>query len=152
MAYYWTDRSEVLQLYTEALSLTVDLSAVVQVEPAVAADIEAEQADNYETQSDHGVTVALDTCLTPELVEEGFVREVISKLQTMRKDAGFEVMDKIKIGIKDNDEISGIAEKNKEEIMRAAMADELKINETSGFTKEWKINGEVVTLSVEKLG
>ncbi|MCR5586155.1 MAG: isoleucine--tRNA ligase [Lachnospiraceae bacterium] len=114
--------------------------------------IEAEQADNYETQSDHGVTVALDTCLTPELVEEGFVREVISKLQTMRKDAGFEVMDKIKIGIKDNDEISGIAEKNKEEIMRAAMADELKINETSGFTKEWKINGEVVTLSVEKLG
>ncbi len=113
--------------------------------------IETVQSERYVTLTDHNVTVALDTHLTPELIEEGFVREIISKLQTMRKDAGFEVMDVIKIGVKDNEKIASLMEGNADEIKKAAMADSITSGASLGYEKEWKINGEKVTLSVEKL-
>jgi isoleucyl-tRNA synthetase len=113
--------------------------------------IEAAQAEGYISDSDHGVTVVLDTNLTEVLIEEGFVREIISKIQTMRKDADFEVMDHIRVTTTGNDKIKAIMERNKEEIMSEVMADELLVDQVQGFTKEWNLNGENVTLGVEKL-
>ena len=112
--------------------------------------IEATQMEGYVSDSDHGVTVVLDTNLTPELLEEGFVREVISKVQTMRKDAGFEVMDHIQLYVKDNDKVKDIVQKNEESLCSDVLADGVTYDEVSGFTKEWSINGEKVTLGVEK--
>ena len=112
--------------------------------------IEAAQMEGYVSDSDHGVTVVLDTNLTPELLEEGFVREVISKVQTMRKDAGFEVMDHIQLYVKDNDKVKDIVQKNEESLCSDVLADGVTYDEGSGFTKEWSINGEKVTLGVEK--
>ena len=112
--------------------------------------IEAAQMEGYVSDSDHGVTVVLDTNLTPELLEEGFVREVISKVQTMRKDAGFEVMDHIQLYVKDNDKVKDIVQKNEESLCSDVLADGVTNDEVSGFTKEWSINGEKVTLGVEK--
>ena len=112
--------------------------------------IEAAQMEGYVSDSDHGVTVVLDTNLTPELLEEGFVREVISKVHTMRKDAGFEVMDHIQLYVKDNDKVKDIVQKNEESLCSDVLADGVTYDEVSGFTKEWSINGEKVTLGVEK--
>ena len=112
--------------------------------------IEAAQMEGYVSDSDHVVTVVLDTNLTPELLEEGFVREVISKVQTMRKDAGFEVMDHIQLYVKDNDKVKDIVQKNEESLCSDVLADGVTYDEVSGFTKEWSINGEKVTLGVEK--
>jgi isoleucyl-tRNA synthetase len=95
--------------------------------------------------------VVIDTNLTPELIEEGFVRELISKIQTMRKEAGFEVMDKIRVSVKNNDRIVEILKKFEQEILSDVMADEIAYDAAAGYTKDWNINGEVVTLSVEKL-
>ena len=108
--------------------------------------IEAAQMEGYISDSDHGITVVLDTNLTPELLEEGFVREVISKVQTMRKDAGFEVMDHIRVSMQDNDKVKEIVQKNE-----AQIKSEITYDKAAGFTKEWSINGEKVTLGVEKL-
>ena len=113
--------------------------------------IEAAQMEGYISDSDHGITVVLDTNLTPELLEEGFVREVISKVQTMRKDAGFEVMDHIRVSMQDNDKVKEIVQKNETQIKSEVMADEITYDKAAGFTKEWSINGEKVTLGVEKL-
>ncbi|MCR5202293.1 MAG: isoleucine--tRNA ligase [Lachnospiraceae bacterium] len=113
--------------------------------------IETAKAEGYVTMSDHGVTVALDTTLTPELIEEGFVREIISKIQTMRKEAQFEVMDYITIGIDGNDKLVKILQDNKDEVTKAAMAKDISFGSLSGYTKDWKINGEAVNLSVEKI-
>jgi isoleucyl-tRNA synthetase len=112
--------------------------------------IEAAQMEGYESASDHGITVVLDTNLTPELVEEGFVRELISKIQTMRKDAGFEVMDHITVYQSGNEKVAAVLTANKETILGDVMADELICGEVRGYTKEWNINGEQVTLGVEK--
>ena len=103
--------------------------------------IEAAQMEGYVSDSDHGITVVLDTNLTPELLEEGFVREIISKVQTMRKDAGFEVMDHIRVSMQDNEA----------QIKSEVLADEVSYDGAKGFVKEWSINGEKVTLGVEKL-
>jgi isoleucyl-tRNA synthetase len=111
--------------------------------------IDIKQKEGYYTFSDKGTTVTLDTNLTPELVEEGIVREIVSKIQTMRKEAGFEVMDHIYLGISGNDKLYAIADKNKEEIFSDVLALDLKA-ELSGYEKEWDINGDKVTLSVEK--
>ena len=92
-----------------------------------------------------------DKWLTPELIEEGFVREVISKIQTMRKDAGFEVMDHICVSMQDNDKIADIVKKNEEQIKSEVLANETKYDGAVGFTKEWNINGEKVMLGVEKM-
>ncbi|MFV0341753.1 MAG: isoleucine--tRNA ligase [Anaerocolumna sp.] len=113
--------------------------------------IEAAQAEGFVSGSDQGVTVVLDTKLSAALIEEGFVREIISKIQTMRKDAGFEVMDHIKVYQDGNDSIKGIFDRNLEEIKSEVLAKEILLGEIKGFEKEWNINGEVVTLGVVKL-
>ena len=113
--------------------------------------IESAQMEGYVTESDKEVTVVLDTHLTPELIEEGFVRELISKIQTMRKEAGFEVMDKIRVYAKDNDKISHILTSHGEEIRSEVLADQIILGETKGYEKEWSINSEKVTMAVEKI-
>ena len=92
----------------------------------------------------------LDTKLTPELIEEGFVRELISKIQTMRKEAGFEVMDKITVSAMGNDKIDAILKKYESEIRDEVLAVKVEYGIVSGYSKEWSINGETVTLGVEK--
>lgn len=113
--------------------------------------IETAQMEGYYSETDNGVTVVLDTNLTPELVEEGFVREIISKIQTMRKEAGFEVMDKIRVYVKDNQVIKGIVEKHGNLIASEVLAEELITDRTEGFEKEWNINTERVTLAVKRV-
>ncbi|WP_281532372.1 isoleucine--tRNA ligase [Anaerocolumna aminovalerica] len=113
--------------------------------------IETAQMDGFISDSYNGVTVVLDTKLTPELIEEGFVREIISKIQTMRKDAGFEVMDHIVVSHAGNDKVKDIMEKNAEEIKSEVMADDMVFDNVKGYTKEWNLNGEDVTLGVEKI-
>ena len=113
--------------------------------------IEAAQIEGYISGTDHGITVVLDTNLTPGLIEEGFVREVISKVQTMRKDAGFEVMDHIRLSVKDNDKIIEIIKNNEDIVKSEVLANEAVYGIAEGFTKEWNINGEKVVLGVEKL-
>jgi len=112
--------------------------------------IEMTKKEGFESLSDKGVTVVIDKNLTPELIEEGNVREIISKIQTMRKDSGFEVMDRIRVAFLGNDTISAIAMRNAEEIKDETLADEIITGELK-FSKEWNINGEKVTLSVEKV-
>ncbi|WP_337474078.1 isoleucine--tRNA ligase [Jutongia sp.] len=113
--------------------------------------IEAAQMEGYVSDSDHGITVVLDTNLTPELLEEGFVREIISKVQTMRKDAGFEVMDHIRVSMQDNDKVQKVIQDNEAQIKSEVLADKVSYDGAKGFVKEWSINGEKVTLGVEKL-
>ena len=98
----------------------------------------------------------MDTNLTPELIEEGYVREVISKIQTMRKDTGFEVMDHITVYVSGNDVIKAVMQKNEEEIKRVVLAEAVVYDETAAdaegsASKEWNLNGEDVTLGVKKL-
>ncbi len=112
--------------------------------------IEAKQVEGYVAMSDGGVTVVLDKHLTPELVEEGFVREIVSKIQTMRKEAGFEVMDRIRVFEEGSDRLREIMERNDASIRADVLADEIVFGSVSGYTKDWKINGEPVTLGVEK--
>ena len=113
--------------------------------------IEMTKKDGFESLSDKGVTVVIDKNLTPELIEEGNVREIISKIQTMRKDADFEVMDNIKIAFSGNAEIAKIAERNKAEITDETLAVEILFDKTLTHSKEWNVNGETVTISVEKI-
>jgi isoleucyl-tRNA synthetase len=113
--------------------------------------IEAVQKEGFISETDRGITVVLDTNLTPRLLEEGFVREITSKVQTMRKEAGFEVQDYIKLYHKDNDKISGIIERNKEFISGEVLAVEILKGSSVGYSKEWKINGETVNMTVVKV-
>mgnify|MGYP001851377710 FL=1 len=113
--------------------------------------IEALQKEGYVTESDQSISVVLDTNLTPELVEEGFVRELVSKIQTMRKEAGFEVMDRINVYAKDNRRIEEILQEHGEEICSEVLADQIILDETRGYEKEWNINSEKVIMAVEKL-
>ena len=113
--------------------------------------IDMAQTEGYVADSYAQITVVLETTLTPELVEEGFVREIISKVQQMRKEAGFEVMDKIAVYLEGNDKLEEIVRKNEELIKSEVLADEAGYDSVKGFTKEWNINGESVTMGVEKL-
>ena len=113
--------------------------------------IETAQTEGYVTETDGDVSVVLDTNLTPELIEEGFVREIVSKIQTMRKEAGFEVMDKIHIYAKDNERILELMKNHKEEIMSEVLAEDVTLGETEGYVKEWNINKERVVLGVAKM-
>ena len=113
--------------------------------------IESAQKEGYVTESDQAITVILDTNLTPELIEEGFVREIISKIQTMRKEAGFEVMDRIHVFAKGNETISRILTEHGDEIRSEVLADQIVLGETRGYEKEWNINSEKVTMAVEKV-
>ena len=108
------------------------------------------QQEGYMTEGDNEVTVVLDTNLTPELLEEGMVRELISKIQTMRKEAGFEVMDKITVSYKADQKVKDIFAKYGEEIAKEVLAESVVADTVSGYQKEWNINGETVVLGVEK--
>ncbi len=112
--------------------------------------IEMTKKDGFESLSDKGVTVVIDKNLTPELIEEGNVREIISKIQTMRKDSGFEVMDRIRVAFSDNEAILAVAKRNADEICDETLADSLTEG-TLTFSKKWNINGESVVISVEKV-
>lgn len=112
--------------------------------------IETAQMEGYVSESDNAITVVLDTNLTEELLEEGFVRELISKIQTMRKEAGFEVTNHINIYQDTNDKIAEIIKAHAEEMKNEVLADNIFIGHMGGYAKEWNINGEMVMLGVEK--
>ncbi len=112
--------------------------------------IDTAQKDGYVSEEDKDLTVVLDTNLTPELLEEGFVREIISKVQTMRKEAGFEVTDHINLYQDENEKISGILKKYTDEIRSEVLAEQISIGKVAGYEKDWNINGEHVMLGVEK--
>ena len=111
---------------------------------------EMTQKEGYVSETDNGITVVLDTNLTEELLEEGFVREIISKIQTMRKEADFEVMDHITVSAENNDKLFDIIKKNESTIKNDVLADEIILGQAKGYTKEWNINGENIVLGVEK--
>ena len=114
--------------------------------------IDTAQIEGYVSENDNGITVVLDTNLTEELLEEGFVREIISKIQTMRKEAGFEVMDKIRVTYTGSEKAESIFAKYAESISGEVLAEEVTKAEPAGYVKEWKINGEQVTMGVWKEG
>ncbi len=114
--------------------------------------IDTAQIEGYVSENDNGITVVLDTNLTEELLEEGFVREIISKIQTMRKEAGFEVMDKIRVTYTGSEKAESIFAKYAESISSEVLAEEVTKAEPAGYVKEWKINGEQVTMGVWKEG
>ncbi|MGN0107053.1 MAG: isoleucine--tRNA ligase [Hominilimicola sp.] len=134
---------------TGSLKITVDGKEEALSEEDLL--IETAQTEGFESNSDYGVTVVLDTNLSEELIEEGFVREIISKIQTMRKDSDFEVMDHIKVSCQGNDKIAAIITRNEATIKDETLADEIDTATADGNTKEWNINGENVTLGVKKL-
>ena len=131
------------------LKLHVDGEEIVLLESDLLIDMA--QMEGYVSENDNDITVVLDTNLTPELIEEGFVREIISKIQTMRKEAGFEVMDKIRVSLADNQVIEGIFRVHEKQIKAEVLAEEVVYNEVKGYTKDWKINAEGVKLGVEKI-
>ena len=111
--------------------------------------VSTEENAGFVTVTEHDLSVVLDTNLTPELIEEGFVREIVSKVQTMRKEAGFEVTDHIVLSHHGNSLIEGIFARHGAEIAADTLADSIKLG-ASGYVKDWEINGESVTLGVEK--
>ena len=114
--------------------------------------IETAQIEGYVSENDNGITVVLDTNLTPELLEEGFVREIISKVQTMRKEADFEVMDRIRVTYDGSEKAEAVFAKYAGEIAGEVLANKVEKAQPAGYVKEWKINGEAVTMGVEKEG
>ncbi len=132
-----------------AVKITLDgLDELIEKDDLV---IETKQMDDFVSETDRGVTVVIDTRLSDELIEEGFVRELISKIQTMRKEADYEVMDHIRVYVDDNDKIRKIFTDNEETIKNEVLANEIVYGAQGGTTKEWKINGESVILGTEKL-
>ncbi len=113
--------------------------------------IESAKTEGYATESDYGITVVLDTKLTDELIEEGFVREIISKIQSMRKDSGFEVMDHITVYASGNDKITAVMNKNSDFIKEEVLADSIVIGSDTDNSKEWNINGEKLSIGVAKI-
>ena len=134
---------------TGELKLDINGQEIVLLEEDLLIDMA--QMEGYVSESDHTITVVLDTNLTPELIEEGFVRELVSKIQTMRKEAGFEVMDKIRVYAKDNDKIVDIMKNHGDEIKSEVLAEDIVTGETKGYEKEWNINSEKVTMAVERI-
>jgi isoleucyl-tRNA synthetase len=112
--------------------------------------IESKKVEGFVTGEDHGITVVMDTNLTPELIEEGYVREVISKVQTMRKDADFEVMDHITLYVTGNDKIADIVKRNEAQICKVVLASGVVYGSAEGSVKDWNLNGEDVTLGVKR--
>ena len=144
------DGNEAMDTLNANGSITFDVNgeAVVLCKDDLLIDMA--QKEGYVSQADNNLTVVLDTNLTAELIEEGFVREVISKIQTMRKEADFEVTDKIVIYVDGNDKVSEIVKANAENIKGDVMAVDIKLGELAGYSKEWNINGETVSIGVEK--
>lgn len=131
-----------------SIKLDIDGTEVVLLEEDLL--IETAQMEGYVSEQDNEITVVLDTNLTPELVEEGFVRELISKIQTMRKEAGFEVTDKVCVYAEKNTKIEDILKSHTDAIKAEVLAQEIVLGKTNGYVKEWGINGETVTMGVEK--
>ena len=144
------DGSAAMDTLNEKGALTFDFDGQEVVLTKDDLLIDVSQKDGYVTEEDNYVTVVLDTNLTPELIEEGFVREIISKVQTMRKEAGFEVMDHIAVYQDDNDKIAELLKAHADEIKAEVMADTIFLGGMGGYAKEWSINGEKVMLGVEK--
>lgn len=144
------DGSKAMDLLNEKGSLTLALEGQEVVLTKEDLLIDVDQKDGYVTEEDHYLTVVLDTNLTEELIEEGFVRELISKIQTMRKEAGFEVMDHITVYQKDNNRLAELLKVHGDMIKAEVMAEDICIGQMGGFTKDWNINGEAVMLGVEK--
>lgn len=113
--------------------------------------VESSDKEGYAAETEKDITVVLDIRLTPELIEEGFVREIINKIQTMRKEAGFEVTDHIKVFYTGNPQIAGIMDNNHDTIAGEVLGDEMKEGTAEGYSKEWNINGEKVTFTVVKV-
>ena len=131
------------------LSFDIDGAAVELSKEDLLIDVS--QKEGYVSQEDNRMTVVLDTNLTDELVEEGFVYEIISKIQTMRKDAGFEVMDHIRVSLSGNDRLSAIAERNRDAICTKVLADGFTKEAGYAVSREWNVNGENVVISIEKI-
>ncbi|MBQ1207792.1 MAG: isoleucine--tRNA ligase [Lachnospiraceae bacterium] len=131
-----------------ALTFTVADTEVVLTKDDLL--IDSAQIPGYVSESDQKMTVVLDTNLTPELVEEGFVREIVSKVQTMRKEAGFEVMDKIRLTLTGSDKLVEIFKNNADSIKNDVLAEEILVGTGDGYEKDWTINGESATISVKK--
>ena len=130
------------------LTFNFDGNEVVLTEEDLLIDMA--QKEGYVSEADQNVTVVLDTNLTPELIDEGFVRELVSKIQTMRKEAGFEVTDHIAVYESGNEKLAELTKKFEVQIKKDVLADEIIIGQMDGYTKEWNINGETVTLGVVK--
>ncbi len=131
-----------------AIKFEIDGTAIELAEEDVL--YETAQMEGFVAESDKTTTVVLDTNLTPELIEEGFVRELISKIQNMRKDAGFEVLDRISVFYSGNENIKKVFEANKDSIANDVLADSITEGTSDAYSKEWDINGETVTLGVKK--
>ena len=131
-----------------ALKFDVDGATVSLAEEDLLIDVA--QKAGFVTEADNYVTVVLDTNLSPELIEEGFVYEVISKIQTMRKEADFEVMDHIRVAVNGNAKLAEIVTANKNAIAEKVLADEILVDAELAITKEWNVNGEKVSIGVEK--
>ena len=111
--------------------------------------VETKQPEGYSTQTDKDLTVSISTVLTEELIEAGFVRELISKVQTQRKETGLEVTDRIILGYDGNEKLGAIIAKNSGYLASEVLANEV-VNTLDGNSKEWNVNGETITLSVKK--
>ena len=135
----------------ETGKVTVVVEGVEEELATVDLLIEAAQKEGYVSDSDHGITVVLDTNLTDALIEEGFVRELISKVQTMRKDSDFEVMDHIIVYVNGNAKLEELMKKNEAEIKSVVLADEVVTGAMEGIAKEWNLTGEDVTIGVKRL-
>ena len=144
------DGNKAMDTLNESGSLTFDFDGANVVLTKEDLLIDTAQVEGYISEGDNSITVVLDTNLTPELVEEGFVREIISKIQTMRKEAGFEVMNHINVFQDESEVIAGILKKYTDEIKGEVLADNIMLGQTGGYAKEWNINGEKVMLGVEK--
>lgn len=143
--------NEAMDTLNEKGALTFDFDGTEVVLTKEDLLIDTAQTEGYVSEGDNGITVVLDTNLTPELLAEGFVRELISKIQTMRKEAGFEVVDHIRVYSKDNEKIESILKAHENDVKNEVLADDIILNEVAGYVKEWNINGENVTLGVEKI-
>jgi isoleucyl-tRNA synthetase len=144
------DGNEAMDSLNENGCITFDVNGTSVVLSKDDLLIDMAQKEGYVSQADNNLTVVLDTNLTEELIEEGFVREVISKIETMRKEADFEVTDKIVIYVSGNEKVSDIVKANAENIKGDVMAVDIKLGELAGYSKEWNINGETVSIGVEK--
>lgn len=144
------DGNTAMDEINETGTLTIELNGTKEVLQKDDLLIEAVQKEQYISDSNSGITVVLDASLTEELIEEGFVLELVSKIQTMRKEAGFEVMDHITVYEKGNEKLQHIMEKNEVSIRTKVLADYIIYEKLEGFVKEWNINGEMVELGVKK--
>jgi isoleucyl-tRNA synthetase len=144
------DGNKAMDELNEKGSLVFDIDGTEVVLTKEDLLIDTAQMPGFVSEQDKNVTVVMDTNLSEELLEEGFVREIASKIQTMRKEANFEVTDHIKVYVQNNDKIVNLMDKYANEIKATVMADEIVAGQMAGYSKEWSINGEKVTLGVEK--